>query len=401
MAKNINYSIFLFDAFEKAKEIINNNEAENLIARYKIQPPLNTILKVFRNDKIEVLGISVAEGVETIIKNLGQNKYLYSILITALVEKLVNPNQDIRYAQTELDGGYSNRSVDTTYITPFLQEKGLTHCAVSGAESGRNFERPHPYKLDFIGKPRGNGNKEAFLGILHAVEEEEINPESILVYLMLLDLNGKKTDGYNYPKPVGLTIQEIFDSVIQHHSEARGNGRARLPVLAIQAVYQSLVPELARYKDKILRNPPNRHTGNDKKGWIGDIQIDNKDLSPFESVEVKSDKSIKVGVISELNRKFQGQFVDRYYILSTEDIYVLPEDKIEVEYAVKKIRAETGCQVIVNGLKRSLWYYLRLINDPIGFINYYTTQIDTDRDVKDEHRKLWAEILSNLSLSKN
>lgn len=75
------------------------------------------------------LNKTVLDAVQTIVGNLGSNKYLYSILITALTEKLVNPNQDIRIAQTSLPNGYSNRNTDQVFVTPFLRRaKGVQPC---------------------------------------------------------------------------------------------------------------------------------------------------------------------------------------------------------------------------------------------------------------------------------
>lgn len=369
-------------------------------AQHMASPTLSHDLKTIREGEIVSLGKTVAEGVATIIGNLDQNKYLYSILMTGLVEKMVNSSQDIRYAQSGMESGYSNRSTDQTYITPFLKTHNLTACAASGAESGRNFERPSPYKLDYVGKPQGRGNREAFLGIFHAVQEEGIDALPIIVLMMALDLQRKNIEEFDYPQPRGLTIQEIVDAVFEHFDNAKGNGRARLPVLAIQAIYQCIVPETSRYKETTLRNEPNRHTGNDKKGWIGDVQVDRNDGTPFEAVEVKDGKQITSSMLLELPRKFGGLSVDRYYILSTEEKYIADEDAEEVQKTVKAIRLQTGCQVIVNGLNRSLWYYLRLISDPEQFISNYTAYIRTDQDVKDAHRMLWSRILERLNGAK-
>jgi len=46
--------------------------------------------------------------------------------------------------------------------------------------------------------------------------------------------------------------------------------------------------------------------------------------------------------------------------------------------------SQTSCQVIVNNLNRSLWYYLRMIDDTDLFLKYYTEQIQTDKDMKAE-----------------
>lgn len=270
-------------------------------------------------------------------------------------------------------------------------------CCGCGAESGRNFERPYPYTLDYVAKPRGKGNKEAFLGILHAVQVEQIDAFPCIVLLMALDLKMKQKVIYEYPKPEGLTIQQIFNLVIEHHKKARGNGRARLPVMAIQAIYICLINELTRYQGMTLRNPPNRHTANDKEGWIGDIQVDRLNGTPFEGVEVKSDRKITSDMISILPNKFTGYILERYYILSTADPYINENEKDEILEIVEQVRQNTGCEVIVNGLNHSLRYYLRLLQEPSQFLKHYTEQIHQDLDVKDEHRRLWTNILKNIT----
>lgn len=392
MANDERFINTLQRAYDETSTLIDGEFAKKILD-YKKQPSLSRPLMTMKNKKIIPLGLTVAEGIETIINNLQSNKYLYSILVTSLVYKLVNPKQDIRYAQSNgMPGGYSNRSTDQTHITPFLKRVGLTHCEASGMESGRNFERPIPLKLDFPGKPRGAGNREAILGILNAVEEDGVDPFPCLVYLMALDRLGQKDSIFEYPIPKGYSIQEIVDLVVSHFNTAVGNGKARLPVLAIQAIYMCIVPELARYKEKILL-PVNRLTANDKLGWIGDVQVNNPDNTPFEAVEVKSGKSITSSMINTLPRKFVGQAVNRYYILSTELDYISEENRKKVETAVMEIQQMTGCEIIPNGLIRSLWYYLRLVTDKDKFIDYYTELVENDVDVHKEHKELWSKIL--------
>lgn len=368
---------------------------EKALSVFMSVPSLAHPLKTGR----EELGKSISEGVETIIGNLNQNKYLFSILATCLVEKLVNPEQDIRLHQTSMLGGYSNRSKDQVHVTPFLKQHGLTHCAASGMESGRNFERPFPLTLDFGGKPKGKGNREAFLGILHAVEEEGVDPSPCLELLLALDIKSLETPDYDYPEPEGLTVQEITTAIVRHHDLARGQGKSRLPVLAIQAVYQCLVAELARYTTVAaeLRDPPNRHTANDKKGFIGDVQVDLPNGAPFEGVEVESGKKTDIAMVGDLPGKFKGIPVNRYYVLSTATEYIAEDEREDIEMTVDQVRRKTGCQIIVNGLYPSLQYYLRLVSDIGQFLTNYTKQVETDEDVKAPHKTIWLDILTELS----
>lgn len=385
-----NYAAYLARAFAAAQELVGDADA---LAAFKVRSLLLQPLKTERDGRVVPLGLTVAEAIETIVGNLNRNKYLYSILLTALVEKLVNPTQDIRIGQTRLKGGYSNRSTDEKHVTPFLKEHNLTHCAASGAESGRNFERPESYALTHTGNPQGSGNREAFLGILHAVQEDNADPLECATLLLALDrLNNPAEQAEEVRALAGLTIEEAHALFSDHYRRAHGRKRARLPVLAIQAIYQSLVPEVARYHDAELL-PVNRQTANDKKRWIGDIQINRRGGGPFEAVEVKSGKQISRQMVLALRSKIRNQAVDRYYILSTESEYIAKNDVADVQSAVDSVRRTAGCQVIVNGLLPTLRYYLRLVADPQQFIQGYNELLRSDQDVNPAHRALWNEIL--------
>ncbi len=199
---------------------------------------------------------------------------------------------------------------------------------------------------------------------------------------------------FTYPDPKGLTVQQIIDATARHFSESSGHGKSRLPVLAIQAIYECITEELKRYDGKTLVNIA-RHTANDKKGSIGDIQINHSNEEPFEGIEVKSGKQITVDMIKSIPTKLQGYAVDRYYLLSTDEVYIDPTEKAEVMKAVDEIRSETGYEIIPNGLIKTLWYYLRLISDKDSFIQRYTRLLQEDKDVREPQKKLWSQILNH------
>ena len=111
---------------------------------------------------------------------------------------------------------------------------------------------------------------------------------------------------------------------------------------------------------------------------------------------MKSGKQIDIGMLLALPRKFHGNVVDRYYILSTCTEYIAPGNEQEITRTVELMRSQTGCQIIVNGLHRSIWYYLRMISKPNEFLRNYTSQVLSDSDVKDEHRVLWSSILKDI-----
>lgn len=50
-------------------------------------------------------------------------KGVYTVLVTSLVYKSLNSHQDVRLHQAKMRNGYSGRTFDTKYITPFLKSK--------------------------------------------------------------------------------------------------------------------------------------------------------------------------------------------------------------------------------------------------------------------------------------
>ena len=189
------YETVLSRAFQRAQDYLSGGLTPQDIVQASPTLQKQTLRQSLETNQ-PIASISTALAVDTLISNLNQNKYLFSILGTALATKVILPGVDIRNHQSDMENSYSNRSTDQVSVTPFLKKVGLTHCAASGMESGRNFERPFPFNLSFPTKPRGAGNREAFLGLLHAVQEDGADPEDLLAYLFYKDLSTKKTIDY-------------------------------------------------------------------------------------------------------------------------------------------------------------------------------------------------------------
>src|SRR5699024_2850548 len=100
-----------------------------------------------------------------IISESEKRKGVYTVLITSLTQKIMTPRQDIRLHQHNLDGGYSGRTVDTKYVTPFLKSVGFPAMKESGWLT-RSLEQNHPYDKDYPGKITPKKLKSAFLELL-------------------------------------------------------------------------------------------------------------------------------------------------------------------------------------------------------------------------------------------
>lgn len=85
----------LNSVYENALDLIKKNESEAL--------PVDSKVK---------------EQIKLIVSRAEDNKGIIAVLTTLLSHKLVNPAQDIRNHQAQIQNGFSGRTIDKDFITP-------------------------------------------------------------------------------------------------------------------------------------------------------------------------------------------------------------------------------------------------------------------------------------------
>lgn len=337
----------------------------------------------------------IKTSVDTVIEFSEKQKGVLTVIVTGYVYKYFHPDQDVRYHQSNMDGGYSGRTFDNKHITPFMRENNFPSMAESGWLT-RSLEQNVPYESGYPGKISGKGIKESFLLLYDATQTYE-TPLNILSYLFQQLVRKRDDSQIQLSTPANLTVSETLNLIRDHfgYSYKNVSGASRLPNIAIYAAYKSVIDgNQARYKNKSLC-PLDSHTAADSStGSIGDIQINDENEQPLEGLEIKA-KNLSSEMIDIAYAKIQTYgTVERYYILSTvEDID--NETLNEITKKISKIRSKHGCEVIVNGVFTTLRYFLRLV-DSSTFIRFYVEQIENDDALKYEHKLAWNEICSNL-----
>ena len=140
--------------------------------------------------------------------------------MTSLVKKIETPTQDVRLHKTEMTGGYSGRSYDTNFVTPFMREKFSRLSMKSG--SGwltRSLEQNHPFTLDFPGKIQNIPVKTAFLKILDDLETGHLQAaEALRVILarLLQTANVSVVAVVPFGKQGSLRISEVIALLKKH-----------------------------------------------------------------------------------------------------------------------------------------------------------------------------------------
>lgn len=340
-----------------------------------------------------------------IISNAESFKAIVTVLTTSLIKKIENPKQDIRYHKNELKGGYSGRTFDTKFITPFFKKHFPRFAMKESGWLTRSIEQPHPFTFKFPGKIRNKEVKQAFLQILNDIEENKANPENYLIALFILlareiirsnSLLSKHK--LNFQKK-NLTINLIIENLKEHFfTKYKNAGASRLPVIAIYSVYEILLRDTARYNGKKLL-PLKSHVASDIKAKeIGDVEIvDKKRKSIFEGVEIKHGIPIDFLIVRDAYEKIKNIPIERYYILTTAEPNIKRGEEKKVLQLVNEVRKNHGCEIVVNGLIHSLKYYLRLVQNLDEFMARYSKNIKIEASVstviKLEHLEKWNEIM--------
>lgn len=360
------------------------NHKDKLLEIYNLSFSLNDISNV---------NTETIDFIKTIGSKINSQKGVYTVLITLLTHKILNPTQDVRKHQASMDGGFSGRSIDTKYITPTLKELGLPSMNESGWLT-RTLETSYAYNLDYAGKISNTKVKEAFLNVLDFVEKNPKSAKNVL-RLLLAEAIASKNDAIVAIVPLEnsekLTIENIIKALDEHfRTKYATHGGSKLPVLAFFAIYKSLIKEIGRYKDCSLAEMGS-HTASDRTSKsAGDIEIFKK-KNLFEAIEIKLDKAIDATMVRIAIEKIARYNPDRYYILSY--IGIKESDKIEIAELIDKLKLEHGCQIIINGLLPTIKYYLRLITSLDEFISNYNNLIENDTEIKKIHKEKWNELI--------
>lgn len=351
------------------------------------------LLRVSKDDltAINIKGEDIAY-LDLIVGRAESNKGMVAVLITLLTHKICVPQQDIRYHQAQLENGFAGRGIDQNHVTPFMKKVNFPSMAESGWLT-RSLEQPHPYDLDYPGNIRPQSVKTAFLQIVDSIEVQHQPPRDYLLYFFIKLKKQRDDMDIDLAKPHSLSIANIVDILQKHFTYSYScAGASRLPAIAIYAAYQCMMSQVSRYKDKVLCELESHNSSDVQSSRIGDVQVNNSNGSAYEGVEVKHQIKITKQLVADAYEKFKVYSTDRYYLLTTADMENADWNGINSE--IQKIRNIHGCQVIVNGVYSTLKYYLRLVEDPAEFIDYYVESMKHDDTIKFQHKSAWNDIIS-------
>ena len=340
---------------------------------------------------ISDLSDDIKKVLDIVTSHAETSKAVLTVVFTSAVYKCLHNDQDIRRHQSSITNGYSGRTFDTHYITPFLKKYRFPSMGESGWLT-RSLEQKVPYDQNYTGAIKPDSLKGAFIESIEYIQNSG-KQEEIVDYLLQNLIIQRSKKQIELATPQNLTISSICALLHSHfYAKYHSHGTSRLPVIALYAIYETITKQIVRYRDKQLL-PIESHTSADaRSGRHGDIDIVNENGTPFEAVEVKFDIEITYDIVVTAKEKIQSSTLERYYILSTSPI--AQDDKERIMAEIEQIRSTHGCQIIINGVLPTIKYYLRLLDNPKFFIENYAKLLAKDSAIKFEHKQMWNTLIA-------
>lgn len=363
--------------------------------------------KTAENLDFSTISDIIQQDVDVLIDKIDSNKSLVAALVTSLVKKIQEPTQDIRLHRADFENGYSARVLDTQVTSPFFKDNFPKYANKESSFLTLATRERIKWTKDEGNslKIRDKKLKTCFLNIFEQIEEKQANPKAYLNYIFakliaLSKIEKALFESTNLQSENLETLNiHLIIKMLQEHFDTKQS--SRLPVVAIYAIYEILLPKFERYKNKKLV-ALQVHTSSDKHGF-GDIEIYTADNQPFEVVEIKHNIPIDKYLIFDIAKKTQNIKIDRYYILTTfANGFESVESEKEVTDYILELKKTQGIDIIANGIITTLKYYLRFIDNYQEFIDVYTQNLIKDAknstEIKNFHLEKWTVILKKYNL---
>ena len=150
---------------------------------------LDELLKVaierIKSKKSKKYSEIIILNIDVIFESIDKNKSLVSALLTSLLKKIIDPEQDVRLHRKDFEGGYSARSLDTDITTPFLKQHFPKYANKESGFLSIATRTQIPWTKEDGNRIRTRASKafmNSFLEIFDAIESKKIYPKDTLIY---------------------------------------------------------------------------------------------------------------------------------------------------------------------------------------------------------------------------
>lgn len=323
------------------------------------------------SDKNKALLRDLVEGITSEV-----GRALVGVAFLQLAIKAIVPEQSVRlHKGTTRRGsfswvdGISMRTIDSSYITPFLRQYGLLNVNRYGVFMTRSLAENYPYSKLYKAEMRGPFNE--WINIVDALEDNSMPANLGLSYLLALLKNRSDSFQDKADQAVALvaehkgdTFEHIEEMLIRFFNETGYSARA---FEVVMHGFMQALQELHLLGDYQLVPMSQMRSANKKHGNIGDIElIDGRII--VESWDAKYGKPYLRDELEELDDKIlvspgvkiAGFVVDRD-----------PDRRNEIVNRVEEIASISGVDIKILSFEEWVkWQTGRLLPSQLNSVGY-------------------------------
>lgn len=289
---------------------------------------------------------------------------LIAVGVMQLAIKAICPEQSVRLhkASNQRNAfswveGVSMRSLDASYVTPFLRENNLLKLNADGAMMTRTLAENYPYSSLY--KAKLQGPRDEWIELINRIEEETINPKIALEFLLSLLLN--KSEEFSKQCQEALDALSEIEAIEMTKAEkvvkaflGRTSYPARAFEISIHAFMQALID--LDYADVALEPLSQMRSANKKHGNVGDIEMkDGKDI--LEAWDAKYQKLYLRDELEELADKLETapRVISAGFVVDEQ-----PDLRGDIEERIDEIEAEFDIEIKLMSLHEWIDYQIYL-----------------------------------------
>lgn len=326
---------------------------------YRNLPKDMESLQINDNDQDKALLRAIVDSVTSEV-----GRAVAGITILQLTVKSIEPRLNIRLHKGGPKGfswekGFSMRSLDAQFITPFLRKYNLINLNKYGIFMTRSLAENYPYSQFYKASIRGA--KSAWLCLIDKIEAKEIDPEASLKYLLALLRNRSERFRQIARQAIDKTYEfltrhpdytTILQLILMHVNSSSYS--ARLLEVCMHAFLQVLEDQ-AKLPGRLLPLCQMR-TANKKHRNVADIEIVSNDDpdSVLEAWDAKYGKPYLRDELDELWEKLRGKSVLRAgFVVERE-----PDRRDEIKNYLQEIADDVDTEVYLFSLEEWMNFYL-------------------------------------------
>ena len=306
----------------------------------------------------------IQQLVDGITGNVG--RALVAVAVQQMAIKAICPMQSIRLHKASNNRmsfswqeGISMRTIDATYVSPFLRQYGLLRLNASGAMMTRSLAENYPYSNLYKAKLHGPRNQ--WLQIVDRLENGKMDPTCALEYILSLLQN--KSDIFDDKCAVAIkSLDEARDITLQKVERAVKSFLldTDYPARAFEISLHSFMQALndLGYTSQNLVPLSQMRSANKKHGNVGDIEV-REGTDIIESWDAKYKKPYLIDELNELEDKLMtAPRVETAGFVTDGQ----PDLKNDVKDKVEAIEVEFDTEVKIYSLHDWLRYQIDLNN---------------------------------------